>query len=97
MVETSKKIIKFPSKSAQTLIKLYQNTLSPDHGWLKVKYPYGYCRFYPSCSQYGYEALENFGIIKGVPLTIWRVLRCNPFAESKIDKVPKPKKPSTAI
>jgi conserved hypothetical protein YidD len=60
-------------------IKLYQKTLSFDHGPLKALYPHGFCRFYPSCSQYGIEAVEKYGIIKGGFKTIWRILRCNPW------------------
>ncbi|MEW5692955.1 MAG: membrane protein insertion efficiency factor YidD [Candidatus Hydrogenedentota bacterium] len=45
------------------------------------------CRFIPSCSQYSYEAIEKYGIIKGGLLTLWRVLRCNPFSEGGEDPV----------
>lgn len=70
------------------LIRFYQKTLSPDHGWLKAKYPAGYCKFYPSCSQYSAEALERFGLFKGLYLGIKRVLRCHPWASPKFDPVP---------
>ena len=46
------------------------------------------CRFYPTCSDYAYEAIEKHGIIKGGRLAIWRVLRCNPFGKGGIDLVP---------
>jgi putative membrane protein insertion efficiency factor len=46
------------------------------------------CRFYPSCSQYGYEAIARYGLIKGGGLTVWRVLRCNPFCQGGYDPVP---------
>ena len=61
------------------LIRLYQRTLSPDHGVMKERYPYGYCRFYPSCSEYGYQAIERFGALKGAWIALLRVLRCNPW------------------
>ena len=61
------------------LIKFYQKTLSPDHGFLKFKYPYGYCRFSPTCSEYSLQALKKYGMIKGSILSFWRILRCNPF------------------
>ena len=61
------------------LIKVYQKTLSFDHGPLKHYYPHGFCRFYPSCSQYGVEAFEKYGIVKGGIKTIWRIIRCNPW------------------
>ena len=69
----------FLRKVAVSVIKLYQKTLSFDHGPLKSIYPQGFCRFYPSCSQYGVEAVEKYGIIKGGLKTIWRILRCNPW------------------
>jgi hypothetical protein len=37
------------------------------------------CRFYPSCSHYGYQAIYKYGVIKGSIKAIWRILRCNPF------------------
>lgn len=69
-------------------IKLYQKTLSPDHGWLRGRYPYGFCRHYPSCSEYSKQAIERFGVVKGIWLGMKRVARCNPFVESKVDTVP---------
>ncbi len=45
------------------------------------------CRFYPTCSQYGYEAIAKYGIIKGGRLAAWRVLRCNPFGRGGYDPV----------
>lgn len=72
-----------------TLIKIYQKTLSPDHGWFKAKWPAGYCRYYPTCSQYGLEAIQTHGAIKGTALTAKRIVRCNPFAQPGVDPVPK--------
>jgi putative membrane protein insertion efficiency factor len=62
------------------LIRLYQWTLSP---WLG-----GSCRFYPSCSEYAYRAVSEYGAIKGGWMGIRRVLRCNPFCEGGYDPVP---------
>lgn len=61
------------------LIKFYQKTLSLDHGPLKGLRPYGFCRFYPTCSDYAIQAIEKYGIIRGGFKAVWRVLRCNPF------------------
>lgn len=61
------------------LIRLYQKTLSFDHSPLKSFYPHGFCRFYPTCSDYGIEAITKYGPIKGGLKTAWRILRCNPF------------------
>jgi hypothetical protein len=72
-------INKFFSGIAVRIIKLYQRTLSFDHGPLKNIYPQGFCRFNPSCSQYGLEAIEKYGIIRGGFKAAWRVIRCNPW------------------
>ncbi len=70
-----------------SLIRFYQKTLSFDHGPLKGLYPHGFCRFYPSCSQYGIEAIEKHGPIKGGFMTAWRILRCNPWNKGGHDPV----------
>lgn len=46
------------------------------------------CRFYPTCSHYGVEALEKHGAIKGLYLTVRRISKCHPFHEGGIDPVP---------
>lgn len=46
------------------------------------------CRYQPTCSEYAYEAVEKYGIIKGGRLALWRVMRCNPFGSSGWDPVP---------
>jgi len=63
------------------LIRLYQMTLART-------LPPNTCRFYPSCSHYGYQAIYRYGVIKGGWLATWRVLRCNPFNPGGIDPVP---------
>ncbi|MBU1131484.1 membrane protein insertion efficiency factor YidD [Patescibacteria group bacterium] len=69
------------------IIRIYQNTLSPDTGWFSYKHPHGFCRFYPNCSEYGYRAIEQYGVFKGLFLSAKRVLRCNPFNKSGVDQV----------
>jgi len=46
------------------------------------------CRFYPSCSHYGYQAVYKYGAFKGSFMAAWRVLRCNPFNPGGYDPVP---------
>ena len=70
------------------LIDFYQRTLSPDHSWLRGRFPYGFCRFYPSCSQYAKEAIMRFGLIKGGFLAIKRFIRCNPLHTPEVDLIP---------
>jgi putative membrane protein insertion efficiency factor len=62
--------------------------------WRKIISPlYGdVCRFYPSCSAYGLGSIQQQGFVKGSVLTLWRILRCNPFAKGGVDEVrPGPK------
>jgi putative membrane protein insertion efficiency factor len=46
------------------------------------------CRFYPTCSHYGFQAIQKHGVVKGGLLAAWRVLRCNPFSPGGYDPVP---------
>ena len=69
------------------IIRVYQKTLSFDHGVMKFLYPNGYCKFYPTCSEYAAIAIEKKGIFKGILLTTRRLARCNPFSKGGIDEV----------
>lgn len=69
-----------------SLIKIYQKTLSPDHGWFRLKYPYGFCKYYPTCSEYAIEVIKIHGAIKGSALAVIRIIKCNPFSSPKINK-----------
>ncbi len=60
-------------------VRLYQVTLSGFIG--------NSCRHFPTCSEYAYEAISRYGIIKGGRLAIWRILRCNPFCRGGYDPV----------
>jgi putative membrane protein insertion efficiency factor len=62
------------------LIRLYQKLISPMLGQR--------CRYYPSCSNYSLQAIRTHGPIKGLALTLWRVLRCNPWSAGGVDQVP---------
>lgn len=67
-------------RGALLLIRGYQLAISPI---LPAS-----CRFVPSCSDYGYQAIEKYGIIRGGAMAVWRILRCNPFNKGGIDPVP---------
>lgn len=67
------------------LIKIYQKTLSFDYGIFKFLFPYGFCRFKPTCSEYTYQAIKKYGVIKGSLKGLWRILRCNPFSQGGED------------
>lgn len=68
-------------------ISFYQKTLSPDHGWFSYRYPAGYCRFHPTCSQYTIDSVKSHGVITGLFLGIARITRCHPLAASGHDPV----------
>ncbi len=78
--DLSRTIGNYPRLVILGLIRLYQaslaKTLPPDT-----------CRFYPSCSHYGYQAVYKYGALKGGGMAIWRVLRCNPFNRGGYDPV----------
>lgn len=63
------------------LIRGYQMTFSR-------AMPPNTCRFYPTCSHYGYQAVYKHGALKGGVMATWRVLRCNPFNPGGYDPVP---------
>jgi uncharacterized protein len=66
-----------------SVIRFYQVVISP------IKPPS--CRFYPTCSHYGLEAVQRFGALKGGLLTVKRILKCHPFHPGGIDPVPEKK------
>ena len=70
----------YMKKLVIAMIRFYQKYISP---YIGTKCPY-----VPSCSQYGLEAIEKYGVIKGGLLAAWRILRCNPFSKGGYDPVP---------
>jgi putative membrane protein insertion efficiency factor len=64
----------------QKLIRLYQLLLSPFWG--------SQCRFFPTCSNYGIEAIKKYGSVRGSYLTVRRICRCNPWTDGGFDPVP---------
>lgn len=62
------------------LIRFYQVLISP-------MFPPA-CRFEPTCSHYGYEAIKKYGLFKGGRMAVWRILRCNPWGKGGYDPVP---------
>lgn len=73
-------VARLPRLAGMGLIKVYQWTVSPLLG--------PRCRYYPSCSHYGYTSIERYGLVRGSVLTGWRILRCNPWSDGGIDDVP---------
>jgi putative membrane protein insertion efficiency factor len=60
-------------------IRVYQRLLSPAFG--------SHCKYYPSCSEYAAQAITRFGILRGLVLAGWRLLRCNPWSHGGFDPV----------
>lgn len=67
-------------QAAKAAIRFYQRVLSPLFG--------ARCKYYPTCSAYAYTAFDRFGFFGGFVLSVWRILRCNPFSRGGIDYVP---------
>jgi len=68
------------------ILAFYQRWLSPVLHTLSP----GGCRFVPTCSEYAAEAIATHGAVRGLALSIWRILRCNPFCRGGLDPVPAP-------
>lgn len=62
------------------ILKGYKKYISPNLG--------NKCRFIPTCSEYAMESIEIHGVIKGIILSVWRILRCNPFGKTGYDPPP---------
>ncbi|MEG1873867.1 MAG: membrane protein insertion efficiency factor YidD [Ruthenibacterium sp.] len=67
-------------KCVLRFLRFYQKFVSPAYR--------SCCRFTPTCSVYAYQAVEEWGVIRGIALAIWRVLRCNPCCRAGDDPVP---------
>ena len=74
------RLVNIPRLVLLALIRLYQMTIAR-------ALPPNTCRFYPSCSHYGYQSIHKYGAIRGSLMAIWRVLRCNPFNPGGYDPV----------
>lgn len=77
---------RWPARLVLFLIGFYRVTLSPLLHALGG--PSCGCRYYPSCSEYGSEAVRRFGAVRGSMLAFWRVLRCAPWGRGGFDPVP---------
>jgi putative membrane protein insertion efficiency factor len=83
-------------KAARTIatapVRLYQRAISPA---MPAR-----CKYYPSCSEYAVQAVRRYGVLRGVVLAAWRLLRCNPWSHGGVDFVedqtlfsPRPSRP----
>ncbi|MDD5110285.1 MAG: membrane protein insertion efficiency factor YidD [Patescibacteria group bacterium] len=81
-----------PSMAARVAarsIGFYQRVLSPDHGMLRRRHPYGFCRFYPTCSEYSRQAFLRAGFWRGLSWSLARLGRCHPWSAGGVDEVPR--------
>jgi putative membrane protein insertion efficiency factor len=69
-------------RASLVFIRIYQVTIGPLFGMMSS------CRYEPTCSHYGYEAIQRFGARRGWWLAVRRIARCHPFHEGGIDPVP---------
>jgi uncharacterized protein len=60
-------------------VRLYQRAISPA---LPAR-----CKYHPTCSQYAVDAVRRYGVLRGVVLAAWRLLRCNPWSHGGVDYV----------
>lgn len=81
-------ILNLPKNLGKLLIRFYQKFLSFDQSFWGKRLGYKVCIHYPTCSQYTYEAIDRFGLIKGSIMGFFRIMRCNPFATGGSDPVP---------
>lgn len=70
-------------------IRFYQKYLSLDTGWARALWISDrVCRFTPTCSEYSFQAIEKYGIIRGLWFALCRIIRCHPFSKGGIDPIP---------
>ncbi|MBT4856619.1 membrane protein insertion efficiency factor YidD [Candidatus Uhrbacteria bacterium] len=72
---------------AAFIISVYQRTLSGDHGWLRPLFPYGVCKFHPTCSEYTRQSILKYGIVIGSIKGVKRIVRCHPWGKGGHDPV----------
>lgn len=78
---------RLPAIVSVALVRLYQKTLSPDHGLLRNLYPYGYCRHEPTCSEYAVEILKTKSYPVAVALIMKRIAGCHPWTEPSAERL----------
>jgi hypothetical protein len=66
--------------AALALLRIYRVAISPALGEA--------CRYEPTCSLYAQQAIQRFGVLRGILLAVRRILRCHPFARGGLDPVP---------
>ena len=81
------------------MTRLLLATIAFYHRWLSPavhSVSPGGCRYLPTCSEYAAVAIATHGLVRGLGLALWRLMRCHPFARGGLDQVPPKHSPSTA-
>ncbi|MCR4278871.1 MAG: membrane protein insertion efficiency factor YidD [bacterium] len=73
------------------LIRLYQKTVSPDHGFFSFLFSRPVCRYHPTCSEYARISFTRFHFFYALSLSVRRIFRCTPWHEGGEDPVPEKK------
>ena len=76
----TRELFRLPQYGLMAVIRIYQLVVSPLLG--------PRCKYYPSCSTYGLQAVRKHGAVRGTAMASWRVLRCNPWSNGGVDEVP---------
>lgn len=79
------RIFLLPSRLLLIFIRIYQRIFSFDSGLFSFLFPHGFCPFQPTCSEYFYQAVGKYGLIRGCGKGLCRLLRCHPFTKGGID------------
>lgn len=87
MLKFREKVRLFSRYLGILFIRIYQKTISFDHGIGRYFYPNGFCKYHPTCSEYAAQAIDKKGLLKGSWLILKRLLRCNPFSKGGYDPV----------
>lgn len=69
-----------PRNACVGILTAYRAVISPLYGQV--------CKYHPSCSHYALQAIQQHGVVRGVGLGVWRILRCNPWSAGGVDDVP---------
>jgi len=69
-----------PRNICVLILRAYRKVISPLYGDV--------CRYYPSCSHYTLQAIQQYGVVRGIAMGAWRIARCHPWAKGGVDDVP---------
>lgn len=83
-----KEILEVPKNLTKALIRFYQKFLSIDQSFWGKRTGIKVCIHEPYCSEYTYQAVDKHGVVKGLVMGFFRILRCQPFAKGGYDPVP---------